>query len=145
MAKTMVAEAVDVRVELERIRADNDGVLTAADVVAAARHPDHPLHSKFEWDDDKAADKYRLWQARHMIINVMVLAPTGKEVRAFVSLQDDRQEDEGGYRALVDVMTNADSRKRLLSEALAEFKRWEAKYELLQELVPIFRAAKKVK
>ena len=44
-----------------------DNALHAEDVVAAARDPLSPLHSKFQWDDSKAAHRYRLWQARQII------------------------------------------------------------------------------
>lgn len=43
-----------------------------ADVVKAASAKDHPLHSRFEWDDSKAAHKWRIEQAREMIASVMV-------------------------------------------------------------------------
>jgi hypothetical protein len=54
------------REELLAIRADY-GQLTPANVVAAASAADHPLHSRFEWDDTVAASQYRLVQARELI------------------------------------------------------------------------------
>jgi hypothetical protein len=47
------------RRELERLAAEHDDELTEEIVVEAARSPDSYLHSLFEWDDAKAARKYR--------------------------------------------------------------------------------------
>ncbi|MCV7245889.1 hypothetical protein H7J83_24735 [Mycobacterium mantenii] len=47
------------RRELERLAAEHGDELTEQVVVDAARSPDSPLHSLFEWDDAKAARKYR--------------------------------------------------------------------------------------
>ncbi len=47
-------------------------VLLPADVVKAARAEDHPLHKKFDWDDTKAAHKWRLSQARDLIASVRI-------------------------------------------------------------------------
>jgi hypothetical protein len=45
--------------ELERLAAEHGDELTEEIVVEAARSPDSYLHSLFEWDDAKAARKYR--------------------------------------------------------------------------------------
>jgi hypothetical protein len=47
------------RRELERLAAEQGDELTEETVVEAARSPDSYLHSLFEWDDAKAARKYR--------------------------------------------------------------------------------------
>jgi hypothetical protein len=50
------------RRELERLAAECGDELTEEIVVEAARSPDSYLNSLFEWDDAKAARKYReLW------------------------------------------------------------------------------------
>lgn len=46
------------------------GPVTASRVVAVASDPAHPLHSRFEWDDEKAGHEYRLIQARRLIVSV---------------------------------------------------------------------------
>jgi hypothetical protein len=46
--------------------AEHGDELTEQIVVDAARSPDSPLHSLFEWDDAKAARKYReAWTNEH--------------------------------------------------------------------------------
>ena len=52
---------------LLEIRAANDGILTAAAIVEAAADPEHALHGRFEWNDEKAGHKYRVQQARQLV------------------------------------------------------------------------------
>jgi hypothetical protein len=56
-----------IRDALLAIRAANDGILTPAMIVEAARDPDHVLHSHFQWDDEKAAEAWRRTQARRLV------------------------------------------------------------------------------
>jgi hypothetical protein len=48
------------------------GKLTPSRVVDAARNPDHPLHTHFDWDDSAAAELWRVEQARRLIRSVRV-------------------------------------------------------------------------
>jgi len=58
--------------ELENIRKQNDGKLQTHDVVDAARSKNSPLHPHFEWDDHKAAEKYRQNTARSLVRAIIV-------------------------------------------------------------------------
>lgn len=42
-------------------------IIPLDEVVNTARPPTSPLHPVFEWDNKKAADEYRLHQARHLV------------------------------------------------------------------------------
>ena len=61
---------------LEAIAAAHGGTLRPEDVGKAARAADHPLHSRFEWDNAKAAEAHRLDQARSLIRSVKVTIST---------------------------------------------------------------------
>jgi len=123
-----------------------DGLLLAEDVVASAETADSPLHSYFEWDNAKAGHQHRLQQARQLITAMVTVLPNVKRpIVAYVSLRDDRQYPQGGYRAIVDVMSNADLRASLLAEALADLSTWERKYKRLTDLAPVFEAAEQVR
>jgi hypothetical protein len=128
--------------ELEAIRTEAGGLLRGEDVVAFARAENTALHAKFQWDDTLAAEQYRLWQAREIIRCHVLVLDRGEDkvtTRAYVSLMGDRTEDGGGYRTMVDVMTDRSLRKKLLAQALADAERWQQKYQLLAELTPVFR------
>ncbi len=44
-----------------------NGLVDPRDLVNEARHPQHPCHGDFTWDDAEAADKHRIEQARGLI------------------------------------------------------------------------------
>jgi hypothetical protein len=132
--------------ELERIRAEHQGMLTAESVITEAKNSTSPLHPYFEWRDNKAAAEYRLWQARQLINAMVVIIPSyRKPITAYVSLRNDRTFPGGGYRAIVDVMNDPELRKQLLNESLDDLRQWEMKYRRLDELSEIFGAIKSVK
>jgi hypothetical protein len=58
------AEAI---AELKRLYRKNRSRLTEDSVIEAARDPANALHEYFEWDDEKAANAYRIEQARRLI------------------------------------------------------------------------------
>jgi len=135
--------------ELHRIARDNGGVLLPESVVDAARDPDSPLHSAFTWDDDEAAQKWRIHQARNLILRVHIEVSDGKSqsitVRAWSNLTTERGDDDGGYRETIRVLKNSDQRAQLLADALAEMERFAEKYRALSELAEVFAAIRKVK
>lgn len=133
--------------ELQRIASEHGGQLRPADVVEAAKPIDSPLHSKFEWDDNEAAQRYRLWQARQLIAVTVEYIGSGKEAvlsRVFVSLSSDRRGD-GGYRSITAVMGDQRRRSELLNDAMKEMESFQSKYAELQELASVFAAMRKVR
>jgi hypothetical protein len=120
---------------------DADGFIKPHRVVEWARkNPESELHKRFEWDNKTAADEYRLYQARRLIA-VHVVSSGGQ--RQTISLIQDRTPDRG-YRHIEPVMKNADLREAALRQALDELRRWEAKYQYLQELAEMFEARARI-
>ena len=136
MVDVMVKEETIVE-ELGYICNVYGGLLRPTDVVLwADEHPNSSLHNLFEWNDERAGDLYRYWQARKLIASVKVTMEVNENkkcVRAYVSLCEDRLLG-GGYRLLVDVLNDANTRRALLSQALAEMNRVLRKYRQLEEL-----------
>lgn len=128
-----------IKQELEALTEANNGILQPEAVVEYAKDPNTALHSRFEWDDTEAAKRYRVWQARQLIKVTVNILPNESETeyQVFVSLKSDRY-NGGGYRALVDVMSDDQLRKQLLTQAYADFKVWQKKYQDLKELAPVF-------
>lgn len=83
---------MSLREQLQEIY-DAHNVLTPSLVVNTARDPEHPLHSRFEWDDAVAGERWRQAQAHELIRSVRVVykKAEGKEsaqsVRAFHAVQ----------------------------------------------------------
>ncbi len=134
--------------ELQRIAARSGGILKPLEVVKSAQNPKSPLHSRFEWDNAKASHAYRIWQARQLIavaVTVIGANENAKPDRIWVSLQQDRGNDNGGYRELISVLSDSDLRAQLLEEALADMEYFSQKYSRLEELSEVFRAVKKIR
>jgi hypothetical protein len=114
------------------------------DVIAYARkHSDGALHRHFTWDDGKAADAHRLWQARQVIAHFYIVSRLErKPVRMFLSLKTDRRTD-GGYRHVDDVLANDERRAEWRDMAIDDFVQLTEKYAALTELRPIFLAVKR--
>ncbi len=138
-------EAID---ELEAIRGQTGGLLRPVDVLEHAQDESSALHHHFTWDDTEAARLHRVREARDLIVRVRVSVQRkdGKvaKVRAYTSLDVDRLNGRG-YRATVDVLSDAGLRARMLETALAEVESLRKKYSDLEELIPVFRAADAVR
>ena len=123
--------------ELQRIY-ERDGVIEPETVVAESQTPSAPLHSCFEWDDAKAAHKYRITQAQNIIRAIVVVDDAKQpETRAFVSVERE-------YHPVSVVVRNPEKREILLQNALNELRWFERKYHALQELANVFAAIKEV-
>lgn len=134
-------QRIAIQAELDKVAARHNGLLRPKDVLAFARDTTTALHGCFEWNDGKAAQNYRLWQARELIqVYVTVIDAKLDPIRAFVSLTADRQKDGGGYRRLDVVLQDKVLRQNLLNEALAELERFREKYAQLKELAAVFAA-----
>lgn len=142
-AKEDAADAVGQH--LEGLRERFKGELTPKDVVDDARNHNSPLHPFFEWSDTKAAEQYRLQQARGLIRAVVAVVTSpgtpAQRVQAFVHIP------EGGtphYRATDHAMSQERTREMVLRQAFKEFRAWQKRYEHLEELADLFKAGSKV-
>lgn len=96
---------------------ENGGRLTATDVVEAARIETSPLHRYFEWDDDAAAEAYRIEQARRLIRSVKVIVTEDSTTLASPRyVRDARLEDEHeqGYVTTEQLQREPENAQRLL-------------------------------
>lgn len=147
---------------LESIKAKRNA-LTPELVLEDARQKKSPLHQFFEWDDDVAAEKYRLDQAGHLIRSVQVTfidvepqqerqislsaipaAPAldPKPVRAFLPIKGDS--GQRSYVGTREAMGDPAMRRQVLERAHSELDQVSKKYRELQELSGVFEALDKV-
>lgn len=127
-----------IKEELERLHDNSDdGLLTAEQVVIAAQDSNNPLHSQFDWNDTEAGHKYRLWQARQLMVRYRVIYTGGKSISVpvRVSLLSDRIKEGGGYRRIEDVLKRADLKQELLQTALHELRNFQRRYSIFNELI----------
>lgn len=98
------------------------GAVSPRDVVDAAKPNDSPLHPYFEWDDDKAADNWRLDQARRLLrvrIQYQPL-PTNERrvIPLFSSATSNRGEGQRSYQRTVIMLTEEGQADRLALDCL---------------------------
>jgi hypothetical protein len=122
----------------------NQGVINPSEVVQWARdNPGSRLHASLTWDNEAAAERFRIWQVRSLISVHIVDADGG---RKFVSLSIDRAAGHsGGYRPLGDVMDDETLREVLLKDALGELERVQKRFAKLQELSSVWGEIHKVR
>ena len=119
--------------------------IKAEDLVTAAKDPTCPLHAEFEWDNDTAADKYRITQARYLLrsINVVYLDKGGNEIetRAFSHVYDS-QEDDQVYVPASKVWSNREFSNQVKEDAHKEMEQWIHRYEQYRYLAQAVKSAR---
>lgn len=75
---------------------------------------------------------------------VEVLPGISENVSVFVSLTTDRKQEGGGYRVMTTVISDAEMRKRMLADAIAELRLFQQKYARLKELAGLFGIIRKL-
>lgn len=129
----------DLRTQLQEIY-EQAGRLTPRMVVDTARPEDHPLHSRFEWDDEVAGEKYREVQARDLIQSVKIKYRSGdreEEVRYFVSV---KREDGYSYTPSEEVAQDEILSTIVLREMEREWRVLHARYGHFAEFVEMVRS-----
>ena len=105
--------------ELNRMAKGNAGRITPQQVVDAARNPDSPLHQFFEWDDQTAAERYRLVQARTLLRAATTTVQIDHlKIAVPVFIRDPEVDSvEQGYRTVLTLRTDQDlARDALVAE-----------------------------
>lgn len=126
--------------------------LTAQNLVNVSRPEDAPLHKCFEWNDTKAAENYREWQARKMIAAIEIVSSESVgggmveiepvlPTRAFHALRTDNSE---GYESIGRIMSDEEKMERLLELAKKDAQIFRAKYGHIQKLAKLIRAIDEV-
>jgi len=127
--------ANDVGKELERIK-KKYGSLKPSFIVDESRNAGDFLHDIFCWDDTKAAELYRVKQARDLIGNIHVVVTTkniNAKVRAFVNVKTE-PEGHRSYHPIQDVIKNDTAYNDLLMQAKDDMESFITKYSQIEEL-----------
>lgn len=119
------------------------GEVTPQILLDDSRPEDAVLHSCYEWDDGKAAERYRLHQSKMIIGNlVCVSVDDSKEyptepVRAFVSVND--RNDKAKYRPITVALSDEDTKNKVLENAYKELEMFQKKYKDLIDVEKVIR------
>jgi hypothetical protein len=122
---------------LERVREKNDG-LTDDAIVSAAKAKNHILHGWFEWDDSVAANEHRRAQARTLIRSFEVVYVEAPELTARAYEVETKsgkpQETRTVYTTTAEVLSNPESRDRLIADAIRMAMEFRRRFKMLHEL-----------
>lgn len=102
-------------------------------IVERAKDVGSELHKCFEWDNEKAAEKFRLSQARQIIHHLVIKDSVDKPDSAPIRLMH-KTDDAEGYKPFSLIMKDPDEYSKLLNRAMAELRAFKAKYHSLSEL-----------
>jgi hypothetical protein len=133
------ASAQKIGTALAQIAEQQKGRLTPPAVVEAARSNRHPLHQYFEWDNDVAAEAYRLDQARTLIRSVAVVDDNEDSKPAYLSISD---KAGTSYRAVEEVLDSAELQSAVLAAAERDLIAFEKRYRQLQDICEIISSAR---
>lgn len=132
------------REQLDQVRSVF-GRLTPTAVVDAARPDDAPLHSRFEWDDTVAAEKWRREQASELIRSYRI---TYKEttngpvtVRGFQAVRGLESPHSSEYVPTEEALADPFTRQLVLRECERDVAALKSKYAHLKEFAAILTAA----
>lgn len=116
--------------EIKRLY-DKHGSVSPQLLVEAGRDPDSPLHKYFEWNNDRAAEKFRLGQAYSMIQAskfVAYLVENGNktpEVKQGVAVRKLLPTlERGSFKMRNEVLEETESRQLLIERKLAVLRSW---------------------
>ena len=122
---------------------------TTEEILEMAKDERKEIHTLIEWDDTKAAGKYRLQQVRHIMHDLQIVEiglnndkkpeKIGVPMRLYHSL-----EGEKGYRPITTIIQDANLHQKLLMTAKSELNAFVVKYSVLEELEPVFRAIREL-
>ncbi len=114
---------------------------TPEQVVEIAKDEKTQLHGLFEWDDSKAAHKYRITQAQLIIRALVYVSDTARGEREAPKIRAIVQSGVINHYAEISVVAkNNDQYNRLLEDAKRDAAKFMEKYRTLAELEEVLAA-----
>ena len=108
---------------------------TCKQIVEKAKDRNTELHKCFEWDNEIAADKYRLQQAGLIIRNLVITrVEEEKEQKTPLRMFVSTGERTGAYKPVKSVVRIQSEYENLLERAYSELRAFKNKYSMLKEL-----------
>lgn len=121
---------------------ENNGRVNPRIVLDEAKRKSSPLHECFEWDDAVAGENWRLHTAGTLLCSIVVVEQKGQETRAFhnVFVPGRKGEEVRAYVTLDEMRNNPEVRTQALDTAVGYLKWFSKRYRHLNELDPVFDA-----
>ena len=131
---------------IKELSSQNKDKITSKIVIEDAKKKSSPLHDAFEWNNSKAADKYRLHQAALLVGHIFeVYVYNNKKVERPMCYNFYKGEKVRYSMTAETIMKRTDLKQRMLAQALWEISSWQNRYNQYEDLIKIFNAIKNVK
>ena len=114
-----------------------DNRISPQELLEKARDVNSELHKCFEWNDSIAAEKYRLQQARGVLVN-LVYKTEKKDAEPIRYFQITTEKNT--YQPTVSFLKQEDEYQALLKRAKCELESFKKRYYTLSELQEVFEA-----
>ena len=150
-------DATDLHSVLMQIQKNQpDGRLTPEVIVKACSAKNHILYPFFDWSNSRAANKYRMLQARGLINRTYIaVCKPGAEKRksgeseivvykAIVSARDPKKETRNSYHSVVEVARRPDMSDIYLNSLKNKVRAIIKEFESYKELTEILNTLKTV-
>lgn len=118
-------------------------MVTPEILLEIARPKNNLLHKYFEWNNENAAEGFRLIQARRILRCIYIEIKPGVEIRAYHHCFIEESLDNQ-YVSLDMAMESPQLWKQVVSKALREAEAWRERYKTYKELAPIISAINEV-
>ena len=111
--------------------------VSPAQIVEYAKNPDTELNKCFTWNDAEAASKYRIYEARQVVCNLIIRKEKGEKqeptpIRLFHKIEN------GHYKPLTLIAQNEDEYQSLLRQCRDALQSLKRKYSSLSEYQEIW-------
>lgn len=120
------------------------GTVTSQTFLDVSRPETAPTHNLFEWNDEIAAERYRLQQATIVInaieIEIENTSETKQSQVAFVNIVKKAPHRSGSFVPINIALSDQDMRSVVLANAMNELESFRRKYQNLNELASVFKA-----
>lgn len=133
--------------EFQRIEA-REGAVTPHTLLAASRPVDAPLHGLFEWDDTKAAERWRLNQAQEIISSLRIVVREGEPDVPAMAYVEVAAGGDRHRKAFVPMTAVVDDRERRVQFLMGELRNLEGilrRTEAFGEMEPLREAVRLVR
>jgi hypothetical protein len=127
-------KGIDAQMVADEI-ADIGEAVTAEQIVDKAKDENTELHKCFTWDDEAAAEKYRIIEARQIVRHlVREELPDAKNDTPPLRVFYKTNNGEGYKHIERTIIKKEDEYQALLARAMMELRAFKAKYSMLEEL-----------
>ena len=135
------ADPAKVAAELEEIRRRSAGVIVTEVVLEEARNETTELHLCFEWQDDLAAEKFRMIQARTVVNSLRVVMEDASDnqepARIYINVPSSDATHTNHYVLRQEAVCREETRGFVIARAVQELQNWTQKYGDLEEFAEI--------